>query len=120
MEARDTAGKAYRLILKGAGFVWAWSLKFLKIRFLKHKLCKAQRNLDLRMSRLGSEIYSLHRQGETEFLKSLVVRQQLKIIEEAESRVLGIHDRIDAVEREYLSKKEAIRPEAPKNEQTIE
>ena len=67
------------------------------------------------MSRLGTEFYSLHRQGETEFLKSLVVLQQLKIAEDAESRVFAIRDRMDAVENEYLGKKEAIRGDAAKN-----
>ncbi len=116
MVASDTAVKASSVILRWTRLVWTWGLKFVRIRFLKHRLCKAQRNLDQRMYRLGAEFYSLHRQGETEFLKSLVVRQQLKIVEEAESQVLAIHDRIDAVEKEYLSKKEAIAGGTARNE----
>ncbi len=108
MGAREIAGKGFNLTIMGGKLAWIWLLTFMKIRFYRCKLCKKQRNLDQRMSRLGTEIYSLYRQGETEFLKSLVVRQQLKIGEEAESNVLAIHDRIDSIGEEYKRKKEAI------------
>jgi hypothetical protein len=108
MEASDIVEKVSRLILKWVRLAWVWVLKFVKIRIQKFRLRKAQSNLCQRRSRLGAEFYSLHRQGETEFLKSLVVLQQLKIVEEAESRVFAIHDRIKAIEKEYRGKKEAI------------
>jgi hypothetical protein len=114
MEASDTADKVSRLILRWIRVAWAWFMKFVKISFLKRRLSKAQRNLDQRMSRLGAELYSLHQQGETEFLKSLVIRQQLKIVEEAESQVLVVLDRADVIRKEYQSKKEAITAEAAK------
>ncbi len=114
MEASDIVEKASRLILKWARTASVWGLKFVKILIQKFKLRKAQTNLELRRSRLGAEFYSLHRQGETEFVKSLVVLQQLKIVEEAESRVLAVHDRIMAIEKEYRSKKEAIASESAK------
>jgi hypothetical protein len=66
------------------------------------------------MARLGAEFYSMYRQHETEFLKSLIVLQQLKIVEEAESRAFALHDRIDAVEQAYRSKKMAIAGEGAK------
>jgi len=108
MEGSDIVEKASRLILKWVRIAWVWGLKVVKIMIQKFRLRKAQSNLDKRRSRLGAEFYSLHRQGETEFVKSLVVLQQLKIVEEAESRVLAVHDRIMAIEKEYRSKKEAI------------
>jgi hypothetical protein len=108
MEASDIVEKVSRLILTWVMLAWAWMLKLVKIMIQKFRLRKAQRNLHQRRSRLGAEFYSLHRQGETEFLKSLVVLQQLKIVEEAESRVFAVHDRIKAIEKEYRSKKEAI------------
>ena len=108
MEASDIVEKLSRLILKWIRLAWVWVLKFVKIRIAKFRLRKAQSNLHQRRSRLGAEFYSLHRQGETEFLKSLVVLQQLKIVEEAESRVSAVHDRIEAIEKEYRGKKEAI------------
>jgi hypothetical protein len=109
MEASDIVEKLSRLIMKWIRLAWVWVLKFVKIRIAKFRFRKAQSNLYQRRSRLGAEFYSLHRQGETEFLKSLVVLQQLKIVEEAESRVFAVYDRIKAIEKEYLGKKEAIR-----------
>ena len=108
MEVSDIADKVSRLVIKWIRIAWAWSLKFVKISFHKRRLGKARCNLDRRMSRLGAEFYSLHRQGETQFLKSLVIQQQLKIVEEAESQVLSLLDRADVIQKEYLSKKEAI------------
>ena len=106
MEVSDIADKVSRLVMKWIRIAWAWFLKFVKISFHKHRLGKAKCNLDQRMSRLGAEFYSLHRQGETEFLKSLVIQQQLKIVEEAESQMLAALDRTDAIQKEYLGKKE--------------
>lgn len=108
MEASDIVEKLSQLILRWIRLAWVWGRKYLKIRIHKFRLHKAQRNLDRRMSRLGAEFYSLHSQGETEFLKSLVILQQLKIVQEAESQVFAVHDRMEAVENEYLSRKEAI------------
>lgn len=111
MEVSDIADKVSRLVMKWIRIAWAWFLKFVKISFHKHKLAKAQCNLDQRMSRLGAEFYSLHGQGETEFLKSLVIQQRLKIVEEAELQVLALLDRTDAIQKEYLRKKKAITSE---------
>jgi hypothetical protein len=109
MEASDIVEKLSLLIAKWLKIFWAWALKFLKIRIQKYRLRRAQRSLDRRMSRLGSEFYSLYRQGETEFLKSLVVHQQLKIAQEAESQVLAVYDRIDEIGKEYTGRIEELR-----------
>jgi len=108
MELQDIVEKLSRLVFKVVKLAWVWGLKSVKIRIHKLRLRRAKGNLDRRMSRLGAEFYSLNRQGETEFLKSLVVLQQLKIVEEAESRVFAVHDRIAAIEKEYRREKEAI------------
>jgi len=112
MEANDIVEKLSRLILKWIRLAWTWGLKYLRIRILKLRLHKAKRNLDRRTSRLGAEFYSLHRQGEAEFLKSLIILQQLKIVQEAESQVFAVYDSIEAVEKEYLTRKEAILAES--------
>ena len=112
MEVSDIADKVSRLVMKWIRIAWAWFLKSVKMSFHNYRLGKAKSNLDRRMSRLGTEFYSLHRQGETEFLKSLVIRQQLKIVEEAESQVVALLDRADAIRQEYQSKREAIDSES--------
>jgi hypothetical protein len=86
-------------------------MKFARLRVEKCKLHKAEKNLDRRKSRLGAEFYSLYSQGETEFLKSLVILQQLKIVEEAELQKSTVLDRITAIEEEYRIRKQAIADE---------
>ncbi len=93
---------------KTGRLAFAWLCRFVKVKFQKCRLCKARKNLNERMSRLGTEIYTLFKQEESDFLKSLVVQQQLKIVEEAESQVFAIHDRIETVEQDYRRKKEQL------------
>ncbi|MEN6440869.1 MAG: hypothetical protein ABFD97_20035 [Syntrophobacter sp.] len=88
--------------------VWAWKMKFWKTRFQGCKRCKAQRAMDERVRRLGTEIYSLYKQGDSEFAKSLAVQQQLKLVEEAELHLIEILDRIEALEKEYQEKKQRL------------
>lgn len=117
MQASGSDNKGRRAIpsaLKSFRLAWAWLQRFVKVRFHKCRLCRAKHRLEQRTARLGSEIYSLHRQGDNDFLKSLVVRQQLKIVEEAERQVFEICDRIEEIEQAYGRKKEEVRGE--KNE----
>ncbi len=104
--SRGFLNKAFRFIR----IAWAWNLRFIKTRFYRCKLWKARKNMDERLARLGTEIYSLYRQNEKEFLKSLVVRQQLKIVEEAERHVFEIYDRLEETEKGYREKKERLFP----------
>lgn len=108
MDAGNIAKKVIGRALRSVRLASAWSCRFFKIRFHKCRLCKLQKELDGRMCRLGAEIYALFKQGETEFLKSLVVKQQLKIVEEAESHVFAVHDRIEEIEERYRGKKEEL------------
>ena len=108
METSDITEKLSRLISKWAAIAWVWVLKFVKIGIQKLRLRKAKKNLDRRMSRLGAEFYSLYRQGDTEFLKSLVVLQQFKIVEEAERQVFAIYDGIEIIEKEYAGRMEEL------------
>ena len=89
-------------------FIWAWIVKFVKTKFLGCKRCKAQKNMNEKVERLGTEIYSMHKRGETEFDKSAAVRQQLKLIEEAESHLFEVYDRIEAIDNDYRRKKQQI------------
>ncbi len=108
MEGNSNESKASRLVLKSVRLTSAWAVHFVRVRFFRFKHCKAKQNLDRRMARLGAEIYSLHKQGDTEFLKSLVVRQQLKIVAEAESQLFAVLDRMEAVDDAYRMRKNEI------------
>ncbi|MCE5335433.1 MAG: hypothetical protein LLG06_12690 [Desulfobacteraceae bacterium] len=90
-----------RRAAKSFGLALAWCLRFVRVRYQRCRLGKAERRMNRRMARLGTEVYSLYRQDDYEFLKSLVVRQQLKIVEEAERQVLEIIDCIEEIEKSY-------------------
>ncbi len=116
MEGNSTGSKAFRLVLKYVRLTSAWTLYFARVRFFRCKECKARQNLDRRMARLGTEIYSLYKQGDNEFLKSLVVRQQLKIVEEAELQLFSLLDRLESVDNTYRRRKEEIAGAADEQE----
>jgi hypothetical protein len=112
VEQNEVIRKASGAVFKGIKVAWAWCVSFVKIRVYKLRLRVAKRELDGRTARLGMEFYSLYRRGETEILNSVVIAQQLKIVEEAESQVLDLQSRIDAVHEEYRKKKDAISAQA--------
>ncbi|MDR3567983.1 MAG: hypothetical protein P4L43_08155 [Syntrophobacteraceae bacterium] len=108
MEQNDFVGKASGAVVKGIKLAWAWKVAFVQKRVLGFKLRKAKKELDFRTSRLGMEFYALYRRGESEITKSMVILQQLKIVEEAEAQVLALQERIDAIDEAYRLKKNAI------------
>ncbi len=88
--------------------VWAWIAKFAKIRFIGCRRCKARRQMDERLDRLGSEIYSMYQRDETAFIESPDVQRQLKLVQEAEARLFEVYDRIEEIENDYRRKKQQI------------
>lgn len=89
-------------------YAWAWTARFVKVRFLKCRQCKAQKNFDAKLKRLGMEIYSLYKQGETDYHKSQVVQQQLGLAEAAEKVLFDLYDRREQMDLEYQESKQAI------------
>jgi len=110
MEAISAGKGMARSWARSVRLAFAWCLQTIRVRFQKCRLGRAERKMNERMARLGTEIYSLYRQGDSEFLKSLVVRQQLKIVEEAERRVFEVYDSIEAIEASYRMKVEEAGP----------
>ena len=108
MEQNDFLGKVSDTVLKWVKLASAWVVSFVKIRSFTLRLRKARKNLEAKNSTLGMEVYALYRRGEIEIRNSPVIMQQLKIVEEAESRVLELQARMDSVTDEYRSKKDAI------------
>jgi hypothetical protein len=87
-----------------------WNLRFFKVQLLNIKKKKAQKNMEKAYSGLGAEIYSLYKQGDESDWKNMpAVQQEIKEIEEAESKVFQVDAGIDEVNNAYLSKKEEIR-----------
>lgn len=108
MAERNLGKRIFAAVFKLFRLVWAWTVKFTKTRFHGCKRCKAQKQMDERLKRLGSEIYSMNKQGETEFIKSTDVQRQLKMVEEAEAGLFEVYDRIEAIENDYRRKKRQI------------
>ncbi len=88
--------------------VWAWVVKFTRTRFHGCRRCKAQKRVNERLERLGSEIYSMYKRDETDFMGSSDVQRQLKMVEEAETRLFEVYDRIEEIENDYRRKKQQI------------
>ncbi len=87
-----------------------WGLKLIKIQLQKRKRTRAQNKMEKAYSGLGAEIYSLYKQGEESDWKNMpAVQQELKTIEEAESKVFQVDEAIENVQNNYLNKKEEIK-----------
>lgn len=108
MEQNEVVGKISGTAVKWGKLARAWCVSFVKTRAYGLRLRKARKELDSVTARLGMEFYSLHRRGETDIVNSIVILQQLKIVEEAEFRVLELQGRIDGACEEFRKKKEQI------------
>ena len=87
-----------------------WLLRLLKVQTRNWNRCASRKQLEKSFSGLGAEIYALYKQGEeTDWPNVPMVQQQLKQVEEAESKVFQVDDLIEAVKRDFESKKEEVK-----------
>lgn len=101
--------KVLHVLCKYTSVVYYWKLKFLKTRLLRWKQCGARRKLAGAQSALGAEIYALFKQGETNWEKMPLVRECLKIVEEAEAEVFRAEAAIEDVNSDYLARVERVK-----------
>ena len=97
------------LALQYAYTILYWKLKFWKVQVQKWKKCGAQKKLEKTYGGLGADIYALYKQGETDWQRMPSVQQQLRLAEEAESKVFQVDQAIEEINNEYLRKKEELR-----------
>lgn len=100
-KAAATGCRCFRL-------TWAWVVKTVKTRLQGWTRCKAQREMDGNLKRLGAEIYSLYKQGESDFSSSPLVAKQYKLVEESEARLFAVYDKIEEINGEYREKKRLV------------
>ncbi len=85
-----------------------WLLRFLKVQSKKWKQCSVRRELDKAYSKLGAEVFALYQGGQTDLQGAPLVDQKLKLVEEAESGVFAVAQEVEAINRDYQEKKQAI------------
>lgn len=87
---------------------WKWRLFSTQSR--KWKRCTAQKNLEKTYSGLGAEIYAYHKQGgSAEWKDAPGVKQQLQLVEEAESKVFQADAEIAEVDEQFRNRKEELK-----------
>lgn len=93
-----------------AHIILQWIIKLIKVQLQKMKKNKAQKKMEKAYSGLGAEVYSLYKQGDESDWKNMpAVQQELKVIEEAESKVFQVDESIEEIKNNYLNKKEEIK-----------
>ena len=93
-----------------AHIILQWIIKLIKVQLQKMKKSKAQKKMEKAYSGLGAEVYSLFKQGDESDWKNMpAVQQELKVIEEAESKVFQVDEAIEEIKNNYLNKKEEIK-----------
>lgn len=97
------------LALQYAYTIMYWKLKFWKIQVQKWKKCGLQKKLDKVCAALGAEIYALHKQSETDWHRMPSVQQQLKLAEEAESKIFQVDEAMEEISNAYMLKKNDIK-----------
>lgn len=87
----------------------ACAVRFMKVKMHCCKKCSARKKMDQATSRLGAEIYALHKQEESNWDQFPQVQQQLKLVEDAETAVLAVDMLVDEINEDYQAKKQAIK-----------
>jgi len=86
-----------------------WLLKLLKVQTRNWNRSASRKQLEKSFSGLGAEIYALYKQGEEKDWPNVpMVQQQLRQVEEAESRVFQVDNLIEAIQKNFEQKKEAV------------
>lgn len=95
--------------MQGLTVVFYWKLKLIRTQVQKWKKCGVQKRLEKTYSGLGAEIYALHKQDQSGWEAMPSVQQQLRYVEEVEGDIFRIDEAIEALEQEYLTKKDEIK-----------
>jgi hypothetical protein len=104
----DLAKQAGYLALQYSFISVARLAKFGKIRVQNWKKCSARKELDKANAVLGAEIYSLYKQEQTDWPGSSLVRQYLKAVEDAESRLFRFDEEVERIKENFQKKRQEI------------
>lgn len=100
--------------------VGQWKWRLVSIQSQKWKRCTALKNLEKTYSGLGAEIYAYHKQGtDTDWKDSPGVKQQLQVVQEAESKVFQVDAEIDEINNKYRAKKEELKARFSKKRSAV-
>ena len=105
--------KTLHLLCRYGSIMFYWKLKFFKIRVQRWKQCSAHKRLLRAQSGLGAEIYALYKQSETGWEGMPLVKECLRIVEEAESVVFQVEAAIEKIKDDYAAKVESIKAKHP-------
>lgn len=102
-------GRVWSLGMERFWIICLWSLRFLRMQRQKWKLCKVRKGVDRAYADLGAEVYGLHKQDQSDWIRSESVQFRLRKAEEAESRLFAIQDAMADIQEEYEKRKGEIR-----------
>jgi hypothetical protein len=105
----DMLKKIGYFALQYAYTAFYWLLKLIKIQLQKFKKAGALKKLNSTFASVGSETYALYKQGAKGWESMPSVQQALKMAEEAEADVFKVDQAIEALQADYLRKKEELK-----------
>jgi hypothetical protein len=83
-----------------------WLLTLAKVQAQKWRRCSAQKKVQKTYSGLGAEIYSAHKLGQdSDWARLPAVQQQLKLVEEVESKVFQVDAVVEQINNDFAAKK---------------
>jgi hypothetical protein len=87
-----------------------WLLKLIKIQMQKFKKSGARKSLNKAYRGLGAEIYAHYKQGaDIDWSKMPGAEQQLRRVEEAESKLLSQDEAVQYINAQHSAKRTEIR-----------
>lgn len=108
-KALEWARQLGYLALEYGNITVHWMLRLSKVQLQKLRKCGVMKKLDKAYGKLGSEVYALHKQNETDWARMPSVEQQVRFTEEAEAGLFQIEEAIERINNEYHARKEEIK-----------
>jgi len=88
--------------------LYQWAMKTQKIQVQKFKKLGIQKKIEKAYSGLGGEVFALYKEGQTDWANAAAVKEQLKLVEQAEASVFAIDKAVADIQSEFQAGKDAI------------
>lgn len=88
--------------------LYQWAMKTQKIQIQRFRKLGIQKKVEKTYSGLGAEIFALYKEGQRDWAEASTVKEQLKIVEQAEASVFAIDQAVAGIQSEFQASKDAI------------
>ena len=100
--------KLSTFVCQYSSVLYQWTMKTQKIQVQKFRKLGVQKKIEKAYSGLGGEVFALYKEGRRDWADASTVREQLKLVEQAEASAFAIDQAVTDIQNEFQASKDAI------------